>query len=176
TTEGDPMRGRVMEVAVIALDGTAERLRWETLVNPGQRVTWFSRRLTGIDDRMLRHAPRFHEVANAIATLTQDRIVVAHNARFDITALAHEFARTGLPLRRDALCTERLARRLAPGLAHHNLASMCRHYGIPFPTAHRAMADAEATAALLRRMMAESDQETILGMGMAVPDPRALRA
>lgn len=174
TTEGDPMRGRVMEVAVIVMDGTQERLRWDSLVHPGERVPWFSRKLTGIDDAMLRGAPRFHEVARTIATLTQDRIVVAHNARFDMTALAHEFARTGLPLERAALCTEKLGRRLAPQLEHHNLSSLCRHYGIHFPKAHRALADAEATAALLARYIERFGADAV--MQCMAPVQRALRA
>ncbi len=174
TTEGDPMQGRVMEVAVIALDGGIERLRWDSLVHPGQRVPWFSRKLTGIDDAMLRDAPRFHEVARTIATLTQDRIVVAHNARFDMTALAHEFARTGLPLERATLCTEKLGRRLAPQLEHHNLSSLCRHYGIAFPKAHRALADAEATAALLAIYLERFGPEAVAGC--ISPARRAMRA
>jgi DNA polymerase-3 subunit epsilon len=174
STEGDPLHGRVMEVAVIAMDGGTERIRWESLVHPAQRVPWFSRKLTGIDDAMLRDAPRFHEVARTIATLTQDRIVVAHNARFDMTALAHEFARTGLPLERATLCTEKLGRRLAPQLEHHNLGSLCRHYGIPYPKAHRALADAQATAALLACYLERFGPDAVAQS--IVPVTKAMRA
>lgn len=173
-TEGDPSRGRVMEVAVIALDGATERVRWDSLVHPRQRVPWFTRKLTGIEDGMLVDAPFFHEVARTIATLTQDRIVVAHNVRFDMTALAHEFARTGLVFSPATLCTERLGRRLMPHLEHFNLGSLCRSLGIPFPIAHRALADAEATAALLKRFLQDHGAERVLQD--AVHAPRALRA
>lgn len=173
-TEGDPSRGRVMEVAVIALDGATERMRWDSLVHPRQRVPWFTRKLTGIEDSMLADAPYFHEVARTIATLTQDRIVVAHNVRFDLTALSHEFARAGLAFSPATLCTERLSRRLMPQLEHFNLGSLCRSLGIPFPTAHRALADAEATAALLRRFLHDHGAERVLLE--AVHAPRALRA
>lgn len=162
TTEGDPMTGRVMEVAVIAMNGRDERLRWDSLVFPRQRVPWFTRKLTGIDDDMLRDAPLFHEVIRTIETLTQDRIVVAHNARFDMTALAHEFARGGVPFERATLCTERLGRRLVPGLTHYNLSSLCRHFGIPFPIAHRAMADAEATSCLLSKYLDSFGEEAVI--------------
>ncbi len=162
-TEGDPTRGRVMEVAVIALDGSRERLRWDSLVQPRERVPWFTRKLTGIDDDLLRHAPCFHEIASTLATLTQDRIVVAHNVRFDMTALRHEFARVGLPYERATICTERVGRRLMPALEHYNLTSLCRHLGIHFPKAHRALADAEATAELLKRMIQEFGSDAVLG-------------
>jgi DNA polymerase-3 subunit epsilon len=174
TTEGDPSQGRVMEVAVLAVNGTEERLRWESLVHPRQRVPWFTRKLTGLEDGMLRDAPRFHEVVRTIETLTQDRIVVAHNVRFDMTALAHEFARTGLVFERATLCTERLGRRLVPQLEHYNLGSLCRYFGIPFPIAHRAMADAAATAALLASYLDAFGADAVI-QGVQ-PVKRALRA
>ncbi len=165
TTSGDPTQGRVMEVAVLALNGMQERLRWDSLVHPRTPVPSFIRKLTGIDDRMLRGAPTFVEVVRTLETLTQDRILVAHNVRFDMTALAHEFARTGLVFERPTLCTERLSRRLVPACEHFNLGSLCRHFGIPFTAAHRALNDAEATAALLSKLLdAFGEEQVLLGV------------
>jgi len=165
TTSGDPTEGRVMEVAVLALNGTQERLRWDSLVHPRISVPPFIRRLTGINDRMLRDAPVFVEVVRTLETLTEDRIVVAHNVRFDMTALAHEFARTGLVFERATLCTERLSRRLVPHGEHFNLGSLCRHFGIPFTAAHRALNDAEATATLLTKLLdAFGEEQVMLGV------------
>lgn len=161
-TSGDPTEGRIMEVAVLAIDGQRERLRWDSLVQPRRSVPPFIRRLTGIHDDMLRDAPVFVDVVRTLETLTQDRIVVGHNVRFDITAIAHEFARTGLVLERATLCTERLSRRLVPGLPHYNLGSLCRHFGIPYQAAHRAMNDAEATALLLGRLMELHGTDAVL--------------
>lgn len=174
TTEGDPTRGRVMEVAVLALNGSEERMRWDSLVHPRCRVPHFMRRLTGIDDRMLKDAPAFSGTVRTLETLTQDRIVVAHNVRFDMTALAHEFARTGLVFERSTLCTERLGRRLVPNLEHYNLGSLCRYFGIPLVGAHRAMADAEATAELLKQYIGHFGAEEV--MASVVPITRAMRA
>jgi DNA polymerase-3 subunit epsilon len=174
TTCGDPTEGRVMEVAVVAIDGRTERLRWESLVNPRTSVPPFVRRLTGIQPVALREAPVFVEVVRTLETLTQDRIVVAHNVRFDMTALEHEFARTGMVFERPTLCTERLARRLMPHLPRYNLGSLCRHLGVPFAAAHRALSDAEATATLLMRMVERFGEESVLE-GVA-PWSHALRA
>ena len=174
TTEGDPTRGRVMEVAVLALNGSEERLRWDTLVQPRCRVPRFIQKLTGIEDSMLLGAPTFSGTVRTIETLTQDRIVVAHNVRFDMTALAHEFARTGLVFERSTLCTERLGRRLVHNLDHYNLGSLCRYFGISLVGAHRAMADAEATAELLKKYIAHFGADEV--MASVVPITRAMRA
>lgn len=174
TTSGDPTEGRVMEVAVLALDGTHERLRWDSLIQPRVHIPAFIRKLTGIDAAMLAESPRFVDVVRTLETLTEGRIVVAHNVRFDMTALEHEFARTGLVFDRPTLCTERLTRQLVPHLSHYNLGSLCRYFGIPFPAAHRALSDAEATAALFTRLLAEHGEARILAGVTAWP--KALRA
>lgn len=174
TTQGDPTQGRIMDVAVIALNGPHERLRWDSLIHPRCKVPRFTRKLTGIDDRMLADAPAFSEAVRTLETLTQDRIVVAHNARFDMTALAHEFARTGLVFERSTFCTERFGRKVIPNLEHYNLGSLCRYFGIPLVGAHRALADAEATAELLKMYLSNFGSEAVLSS--VVPLQRALRA
>lgn len=162
TTSGDPSEGRVIEVAVQAYDGAVERLRWDSLVQPRRSIPPFIRRLTGIDESMMEGAPIFPEVARSLATITQNRIVVAHNVRYDITALEHEFARTGLTFDRATLCTEKLSRQLVPQLSHYNLGSLCRYFGIPFIARHRAPDDAAATASLFLRLIDEFGEERIL--------------
>ncbi|MBK7483040.1 MAG: 3'-5' exonuclease [Flavobacteriales bacterium] len=160
TTSGDPTwKGH--GGGHTCLDGNAVRLRWDTLVDPRRPVPHFIRKLTGINDAMVKAAPFFVDVVRTIQTLTEGRIIVAHNARFDMTALEHEFARTGLILDRPTLCTERLTRQLVPHLDHYNLGSICRYFGISFTSAHRAMNDAEATASLFGKLLAEHGEERI---------------
>lgn len=174
TTSGDPTKGRVLDVAILAIDGTLERVRWDSLIQPRTSIPPFIKKLTGIDNTMLHDAPHFSGVVRTLETLTEDRIVVAHNVRFDMTALEHEFARTGLVFDRPTLCTERLARRLVPNLSHYNLGSLCRYFGIPFVAVHRALSDAEATATLLSKFIADHGEDQVL-QGVA-SWPRALRA
>jgi DNA polymerase III subunit epsilon len=162
TTSGNPTEGRVMEVAVVALDQSTERIRWESLVDPKCSIPPFIRRLTGIDNSMLQHSPTFAMVVRTLETMTEGRIVVAHNVRFDMTALEHEFARTGLVFDRTTLCTERISRRLVPNLSHYNLGSLCRHFGIPFQARHRAPSDAGATAQLLNLLLDRFGTEQVL--------------
>lgn len=161
-TSGDPTNGHVLEVAVLAFDGRAESMRWESMVDPRVPIPPFIRRLTGIDEASIVGAPTFPMVVGTLQALTRGRIVVAHNVRYDMTALEHEFARTGLVFERRTLCTERTGRRLLPHLGRHNLGSLCHHFGIPFKTRHRAGSDAEATSLLLFRLMDAFGQERVL--------------
>ena len=87
--------------------------------------------------------------------------MVAHNVRYDMTALQHELARTGLSYHPDTLCTERLSRRLLPHLLHHNLGSLCRHFGIAQGHKHHAAHDAQATLSLLLRLIEEFGEDRV---------------
>jgi DNA polymerase-3 subunit epsilon len=162
TTHGDPMQGSIIEVAVIVHDGLRELDRWNTLVNTRTVIPHFIQRLTGITPRMIEGAPPFVQVAQSLRASTADRIMVAHNVRYDMTALQHELARTGLSYHPDTLCTERLARQLVPNLTYYNLGSLCRHLGITRGHEHRAAHDAQATLALLLRLIEDHGQERVL--------------
>ncbi|MCB9194256.1 MAG: 3'-5' exonuclease [Flavobacteriales bacterium] len=153
TTHGDPLVGRVIEVAVLVHDGSGIRERWHSLVDPGRAVPAFVQMLTGITTEMVRGAPTFKELVPVIRDLTQGRIIVAHNARFDMTVLSMEFGRCKRTFERSTLCTERLSHQLLPGLSHYNLTSLCRHLGVPISGQHRALNDAEATLGLLALLL-----------------------
>ncbi|HEY0977359.1 MAG TPA: 3'-5' exonuclease [Flavobacteriales bacterium] len=176
TTQGDPREGRIMEVAVLLHDGRQELARWGDLIRPRVPIDRFVQRMTGIDRTMLEDAPSFPRVASRIRGLVKGRILVAHNARFDLVALQHEFARTGLPFHPDTLCTEKLARQLLPNLQHYNLASLCRFFGIEQGRRHCAAYDAEATLALLLGFIDRFGAERVLEAVEPGERPSATRA
>lgn len=171
STSGDPERGRLMELAVVLPVGGGRAMTWNTLIRPQAPIPPFIQRLTGLRPEDLAQAPSFHEVAGPFMDLTAGRLLVAHNVRYDLTLLGHEFARTGLVFQRATLCTERLSRTLFPELQHHNLGSMCRYFGIPFKAAHRATVDAEATYLLLHRLVRTFGRERV--EQAIVPPPSA---
>lgn len=174
TTNGNPERGRLMELAVVIPHRAGKAITWSSLVQPREPVPPFIQRLTGIKPADLAAAPLFHELAAAFLELTEDRLLVAHNVRFDLTVLGHEFARTGLAFQRHTLCTERLSRALFPDHPHHNLVTMCRYFGIRSSTTHRAAADAEATYLLLHRFVDAFGRERV--ERAIVPIPVRMRA
>lgn len=161
TTHGDPRAGRVIDLAILLHDGQRVVDGWSTLVNPRVKLPGFVQHLTGIHPEDLKAAPTFRQAARMLQGFTRGRTIVAHNARYDMTVLAHEFQRVGLPFDRSALCTEQLSRQLITGLSHYNLGSLCRHLGIAFHAPHRALPDAEATAELFSRLMERSGFEPL---------------
>ena len=109
TTGLSPRMDRVVEVGVVLLDSHGEvEAEFETLVNPGRDVGPTG--LHGISASDVVDAPAFADVAPHLRSLLAGRVVVAHNALFDLRFLAREFGRAGMPIELSpSLCTMRLA-------------------------------------------------------------------
>jgi len=127
--------------------------KFVSLINPEREIQPFVVNLTGIDNTMLRRAPKFYEVAKRIVEITEDCIIVAHNAKFDNRILKTEFDRLGFDFKRETLCTVELAKRLIPGHDSYSLGKLARTLGIPVSERHRADGDAAATLKLFKILL-----------------------
>src|SRR3954467_7200996 len=97
TTGVLPSVDRVVEVGVVLLDDAeAVEDEFTTLVDPGRDIGPTS--IHGIAAGEVLGAPTFAEIAPYLNTLLSGRVVVAHNALFDLRFLAREFGRAGLPI------------------------------------------------------------------------------
>lgn len=166
TTGGRPSGSdRITEVAAVLVDGTSITLAFHSLVNPRRPIPWHITRLTGIDDRMVRDAPTFADIAGELAAHLAGRIFVAHNVRFDFGFLDAEFSRVApTPLGglvQGQLCTVRLARRLLAHLPRRNLDAVSAHYGVRITDRHRASGDALATAQVLRGLLDDASRRGV---------------
>jgi DNA polymerase-3 subunit epsilon len=145
TTGFDPLRDRIVEVAVVQADGGRIAGRWSSLVRPGIPIPPVAQATHGICDADVAEAPELWELLPTIEDLVAGRTIVAHHATFDRSFL--------WTLRRPWICTLELARRAYPSAPNHRLGTLVHHLGIgPRLTSqrlHRAEADAEATAYLL---------------------------
>ena len=155
TTGGSPAHGhRITEVAAVWISGGRITDSYSTLVNPDRRIPSMITALTGINDEMVRDAPRFYEIAPRLVDALQGRVFVAHNAAFDWRFVGSELQRCmGRELAGRQLCTVRLARKLLPQLPSRSLDALAHFFGLEIESRHRALDDAVATAQLLTRLM-----------------------
>lgn len=145
---------RVTDVAVVLLHGSRRELVFDSLVNPGLPIPIRIQGLTGISDEMVREAPPFVELADALLAALAGRVFVAHNARFDWGFVTAEVRRArAYSLSGPQLCTVRLARRLLPQLESKSLDSLSLFFGLENRARHRAAGDALATAEVLERLL-----------------------
>lgn len=148
TTGLSPVHDRIIEIAILLYEGGQVVESYSTLLNPEMRLPPGITRISGITNEMLQDAPKFYQIARRIVELTENRILVAHNARFDYAFLRQAFRALGYHFHRRLLCTLRLSRKLLPGLPTYTLPCLCGHLKIPLSNGHRAMNDARATLRL----------------------------
>lgn len=172
TTGGSARLERITEIAVYIHDGTRIIEEFSTLVNPERSIPYFITSLTGITNEMVEHAPRFFEVARRIVELTEGKIFVAHNARFDYSFIRQEFSMLGYNFKRPMLDTVALSRKLIPGHKSYSLGNLCTDLGIEINGRHRASGDALATTRLLELLL-EKDRE--LKSGSLIKNRKAAR-
>ncbi len=155
TTGGKYNEEGITEIAIYKFDGHNIVDQFSSLVNPEKPIQPFVVNLTGINNEMLRHAPKFYEVAKRIIEITDGCIMVAHNALFDNRILTTEFDRLGYHYEKETLCTVELAKKLIPDMPSYSLGKLVRSLGIPLSDRHRAQGDAMATVALFKMLLAK---------------------
>ncbi|MEO7728035.1 MAG: exonuclease domain-containing protein [Burkholderiales bacterium] len=136
-----PRADRITEIGVITVDDDAIE-EWTTLVNPGTRIAERSRRFNGITPAAVADAPRFADIASALAARLAGRLFIAHNARFDCGFLRAGFERVGIEFQPPVVCSLMLSRKLYPALAGHDLDTLMQRHGLYAEVRHRALPDA----------------------------------
>src|SRR3954471_18333719 len=149
TTGLRPGTARPCEIGAVRVRALELEERFETLANPGARLSPGVAALTGLRDDDLRRAPPVAAVVRRFLGFAGDAVLVAHNARFDMAFLDNETMRlTGNRVAATVVDTVGLARRLL-GRQPANLAALSHRFVTDAQPCHRALPDAEATAEIL---------------------------
>lgn len=129
-----------------------------SLIRPESNVNYFEPmnvRIHGISPQDVKDAPGFEEVYIELVKYFEDAIVVAHNAKFDMTCLKQTCINTGrkIPVLQ-YFDTVELSCKVYPFLAHHRLNDMCDYLGIDL-NHHHADSDASACLQIVMAVMGE---------------------
>ena len=152
------MGDRIIEIGIVRLEAGQPVARYEQLLDPQRRISPGVSALTGITHDMVATQPTFRDALAAFSPLLQDAALLGHNVRFDLSFLHKEFRRAGLDLTQTqgpvpVFDTVRIARRRF-GRGGNSLPILSRRLGIEPRLSHRALADAETTAALFDVLLA----------------------
>ncbi len=159
TTGLDPTTGhRVCEIALLRVHGDHEIARFESLVHPQRPMHPGARAVHGITDEMLIGAPTFAALLPHIHALLQDAVLVAHNARFDVGFLRHEWQIAGHTFPFLAMADTLALAQARYRFRHNSLGAIASELGIIPTTLHRAMADVLVTWQVWQRFVADMRQ------------------
>lgn len=162
-SNGAPFRKEsIIEIAIYRFDGHEITDQFISLVNPEDEISSFVQKLTGITQKMVITAPKFHEIAKRVVEITQDSILVGHNIDFDYRMLRQSFKRLGYEFKIKTLDTIPLAQKLIPEEKSYSLSKLCKSIGIPLSEAHRASGDARATLDLFKLLIIKDKNNEII--------------
>lgn len=155
TTGTDVQRDRIVQIALIRLEPGGGRRQFSTLLNPGRPIPAAATAVHGIDDTMVLNAPGFgHVLADVLDILEGADLAGFNLIRFDLPLLEAEIARHGGTLdmqNRRLVDAMTIFHRQEP----RNLEAAVRFYcGRELDDAHSAVADAEASLAVLDAQLA----------------------
>ncbi len=149
TTGLDENRDAIIEIAAVKFNGKRVEDEFTTLINPGKPIPDFITGLTGIDNAMVRQAPRLREIEHALTAFVGDAPILGHNIKFDIGFLR----KAGLFPYHQTIDTYELASVLMPTASRYNLGSLGQQLNIPLPATHRALDDARVAHACYIKLL-----------------------
>ncbi|AGX03904.1 MULTISPECIES: PolC-type DNA polymerase III [Bacillus] len=152
----------IIELAAVKIHDGEIIDRFESFANPHHPLSATTIDLTGITDDDVRNAPEVEEVLRRFKEWSQNDILVAHNASFDMGFLNTGYKRYGLgKAANPVIDTLELARFLLPEMKNHRLNTLAKKFDVELTQHHRAIYDAEATGYLLIKMLKEVMQKGI---------------
>lgn len=113
----------------------------------------------------LKKAPSFKEVWQEIAVYFDHRLVVSHDVQGDMAALRAAMKRNKIAYPSLQMsCTNVLAHLLEPQLEKYSVTDLCQYYGIPMAQAHHALADAQACANILIKLLEKAHMPSLTAL------------
>jgi DNA polymerase-3 subunit epsilon len=156
TTGLDPSAGDEI-IAIGAVRIVNRRLLrhevFEQLVDPRRSIKPESVAIHGITSEMLEGQPSIERVLPAFRAFSEDTVLVAHNAAFDMRFLQVKEEVTGVRFTQPVLDTLLLSEVLHPNQKLHQLEAIADRLGIAVVGRHTALGDAIVTAEVLLRML-----------------------
>ncbi|MDA0168003.1 exonuclease domain-containing protein [Solirubrobacter taibaiensis] len=140
-------RCELTEIGAVLVGGGELHEEWDSLVSVATPLGRGIQRFTGISQEMVNGAPPLEEVLPRLEKMLRGRVLVAHNARFDVRVLRQAFARAALQWPDPpVICTVQMARRFAPLQQKRGLARLAGALGVEVHEVHRALPDARTCA------------------------------
>ena len=142
----------ITEIGAVKVKNGEVLERYNTFVNPEMPIPAEVVELTGITDEMVKDARVIGEVLPEFLNFVGDRLLIAHNADFDIGFIRVAAKNNGLPFENAYLDTVALSRHLNTDLKNHKLDTLAKYFNLGEFNHHRACDDAEMLAMIYFKM------------------------
>ncbi len=161
TTGFSPTKNRIIEIGAVKVSEGKIVDRFSTFVDPLTPIPFEIEKLTGITDDMVMGAEQIDVVLPRFLEFCEGCILVAHNARFDMSFIMENCDRQGISHDFTYVDTVGIARIFLPGQKKHTLDAVAKALGVSLENHHRAVDDAEATAEIFVKLIVLMEKEGI---------------
>lgn len=135
--------------------------RREILIKPDPfEFNEYNTKIHGITPEMVLDKPTFDKYWDMLRPYIENRMIIAHNASFDVHVLCETLRHFNIPIPEFSyLCTVNISQKAYPDLFSHKLNNLAEALGIDFKH-HRASDDAYACAKAFLRICEDYNLET----------------
>lgn len=178
TTGLDPKDGNsIIEIGAVRVKNNKIIDRFDELIDPGVKLSEEISRITSITDDMLEGKSSEEEVIKRFIEWAKDDILVAHNAKFDLSFVDMACFKYSLGrFNFNVIDTLGLSRFLEPSERYHNLTVLMDRYKIDWDESkhHRADYDSEGTSLILYEMLKRLKEQNINTLEDLSKKPRVI--
>lgn len=178
TTGLDPKDGNsIIEIGAVRVKNNQIIDRFDELIDPGMELSEEITRITSITNEMLKGQDNEENVVKRFIAWAGDDILVAHNAKFDLSFMYMAYLKYSLGrFNFNVIDTLGLSRFLEPSERYHNLTVLMERYKINWDESkhHRADYDSEGTSLILYEMLKRLNAQNINTLEELSTKPRII--
>lgn len=158
TSSITPSTGRIIEIGAVRFTKNKIISSWNMIFNPHQILSPFIANLTHISQKMVDESDVIDLHLKDFIEFTENSIIVAHNAQFDMNFLNSECEKCCLPpVKNKVADTLKLSRLLFSDFASHKLDFLANQFMIDKGSSHRALDDAKTCMELFNICMIKAN-------------------
>ena len=158
TSSITPSTGRIIEIGAVKFTKNKIISSWNMIFNPHQILSPFIVNLTHISQQMVDESDVIDLHLKDFIEFTENSIIVAHNAQFDMNFLNSECEKCSLPpVKNKVADTLKLSRLLFSDFASHKLDFLADQFMIDKGSSHRALDDAKTCMELFNICMIKAN-------------------
>ncbi len=153
---------KIIEIGAVKIKAGEVIDVFNTFVDPEEPISELITNLTSITDDMVKGAPKEYDAVKAFLDFAGDRMLIAHNAGFDVGFIRVACERCGFEFPNSYLDTVGLSKYVNPELKRHKLDVIAKHYNLDDFHHHRASDDAEVLARIFFVMQSRLREEGVV--------------
>ena len=152
---------KIIEIGAVKIKDGKIIDEFDIFVDPECEISEEITKLTSITNDMVKGAPKEKEAVEMFLEFAGDRLLIAHNANFDVGFIRVASERQGIPFTNAYLDTVGVSKYVNPELKQHKLNIIAEHYKLGDFHHHRASDDAKMLAEIFFVMLSRLKSEGV---------------